>query len=311
MNLPMTRCILRLGLSAGLLALVGRVHPAEKVYSGPQPGEKTTAFKSLELRGERAGQERDIITEHHGAPTSLIFVHGIERSMAPLLTVLDEYGKQQQETLKTEFIFLSADRLASQQRLPLVGQSLRLQSPMSLSTDGAEGPGNYGLNKECLLTVIVAKDNNVTANFALVQPGMADAPKILAALASVSNDTNPPTAESLRERRGLGGTMERKPRPERTNATAAAANRPKDNLPGAAPTDEKLVGLLRRFIQKSNDEATVDKVLGEVSEYVRNDENLTRQALDGWTRVLHLKYGTDYAQTTGKAWLEKLKATQK
>ncbi len=49
--------------------------------------------------------------------------------------------------------FLSGDRLSSQRRLPLVGQSLRLQAPMSLSPDGTEGPGNYGLNKECLMAV--------------------------------------------------------------------------------------------------------------------------------------------------------------
>ena len=165
------------------LALLGSARSEEKVYSGPQPGEKTTPFKSVELRGEDAGKERDIIAEHQGARTTLIFVHGVERSMAPLLTVLDEYGQERKDVLKTEFVFLSGDRLSSQQRLPLVGQSLRLQSPMSLSADGAEGPGNYGLNKECLLTVIVARENRVAANFALVQPGLADAPKIISAIA--------------------------------------------------------------------------------------------------------------------------------
>ena len=111
-----------------LLALAGfrPATAADALYSGPQPGEKTTPFKSLELRGERAAQERNIIAEHQGAPTSLIFVHGIERSMAPLLTVLDEYGKERKDSLKTEFVFLSADRLASQQSVPLVVKSLKL-----------------------------------------------------------------------------------------------------------------------------------------------------------------------------------------
>ena len=84
-------------------------------------------------------------------------------------------------------------------------------------------------------------------------------------------------------------------------------NRVRDNLPGVAPTDEKLVGLLRRFIQQSNNDAAVDKVLAEVEEYVGGNEGLTRQAIDGWTRVLHLKSGTDYAQKAGQTWLEKLK----
>ena len=84
-------------------------------------------------------------------------------------------------------------------------------------------------------------------------------------------------------------------------------NRPRANLPGAAPTDEKLVGLLRRFIQHSNDDAAVDKVLAEVEKYVGGNENLTREAIDCWTRVLYLKYGTEYAQKAGQTWLEKLK----
>ena len=287
------------------LALLASARSEEKVYSGPQPGEKTTPFKSVELRGEDAGKERDIIAEHKGAPTTLIFVHGVERSMAPIMTVLDEYGQARKDVLKMEFVFLSGDRLSSQQRLPLVGQSLRLQSSMSVSADGAEGPGNYGLNKKCLMTVIVAAENKVRANFALVQPGLADAPKIIAAIAKLIGDTNPPAAEALRKRRGSGDArMEPGQQSERRREMT---NRPKDKLPGAAPTDEKLIGLLRRFIQKSNDDATVDKVLAEVEEYVRGNESLTRQSIDGWTRALHLKYGTEYAQKAGQTWLEKLK----
>jgi hypothetical protein len=133
-----------------------------------------------------------------------------------------------------------------------------------------------------------------------VQPGLADAPKIIAAIARVIGDTNPPAAEALRERRGAGNArMEPKER--------EMAGRPKGDLPGAAPTDDKLISLLRRFIQKSNEDATVDRILAEVEEYVRGNENLTRQAIDGWTRVLHLKYGTEYAQKTGQTWLEKLR----
>src|SRR5262245_49716274 len=91
--------------AAFLVALVGVAQ--SEVFSGPQPGEKTTPFKSVELRGDDAGKERDIIAEHKGAPTTLIFVHGIERSMAPLMTVLDAYGQERKDLLKTEFVFLS------------------------------------------------------------------------------------------------------------------------------------------------------------------------------------------------------------
>jgi hypothetical protein len=293
-----------------LVAATAETFGQDKVFSGPQPGEKTTPFKVVEVRGPKAGQERDPITENKGAATVLVFVHGIERSMTPILTVIDQYGTEKKAVLKTEFVFLSGDRVASEKQLPLVGQSLRLQSPMSLSLDGVEGPGNYGLNKSCLLTVVVAKENKATANFALVQPGIADAPRIIEAIAKVAGDTNPPTAEAFRTRRQElygGATTNRMGEAKRMAEARPKAAAAKQELPGAAPTDDKLLGLLRKFIQKANDDATVDGVLQEVQAYIKGNPELTKQAIDGWTRVIFLKYGTDYAQKTGQAMVEKLK----
>ena len=291
-------------LGAALVCIFAPAFARAEVFSGPQPGERTSPFKSIALRGDGAGQERDIIAEHRGAATTLVFVHGIERSMAPLIGVLDEYGKQRHDRLKTEFVFLSRDPIESRQRLPMVGQSLRLASPMSLSVDGIEGPGNYGLNKECLLTVIVARDDRVQTNFALVQPGIADAPGMIAAIAKVIGDESPPSVESLRQQRGLGQPGMRG---ERMREGPGIAPRPAGGLPGATPTDEKLVSLMRRFIQRTNDDATVDQVLRDVETHISGNPGLTQQAINGWTRVLHLKYGTEYAQRAGRAWLEKLK----
>jgi hypothetical protein len=186
-------------LAWGLLALPAQAQ--DRVFSGPQPGEKITPFRVLDVTGPNAGKELDYVSQFGGTPTVLVFVHALERSIVPLMTVIDEYGSGQKDRLKTLFVFLTADRVASEQRLPLVNRSLRMQSPLAISLDGAEGPGNYGLNKNCLLTIIVAKEDQVAAKFALVQPGIADAPKVLEAIARVIGDASPPTAEALRARR--------------------------------------------------------------------------------------------------------------
>jgi hypothetical protein len=186
-------------LAASLFVLVS-AHAADPVFSGPQQGEKTTPFKVIELTGANADKERDVIDDNKGAATVLVFMHGIERSMMPLLRVVDEYGALRKDSLKSEIIFLAADRLQGEQRVKAAAGSLKLQSRVGLSLDGAEGPGNYGLNKECLMTIVMAKDNTVTANFALGQPGIADAPKVLEALAKVCGDTMPPTLEELNQR---------------------------------------------------------------------------------------------------------------
>ena len=65
--------------------------------------------------------------------------------------------------------------------------------------------------------------------------------------------------------------------------------------------------MLRAFINRENDEAKVNRLVDEVRRYVKGNADLTRQAIDGWTRVLHLKYGTEYAQKAGQALVDELK----
>ena len=295
------------------LFLPALVRGENEVFSGPQVGENVTPFRVLGVTGPAAGKEREIWSGGDAKATVLVFVHGIERSIVPLLTVVDQYGHEKRESLATEFVFLSEDRAAGEKRLPLVGQSLRMQCPVSLSLDGPEGPGNYGLNKSCLMTIVVAKGSKATANFALVQPGIADAPAVVGAIAKACGDANPPTVEVLRELRqkaagGDGGRGEGRMQDRPPRSAPKGESTP--DLPGAAPTDAKLVALLRSFIQKSNAEADVDRIMREVEAYVKGDPGLTRQAVGGWTRVLHLKYGTDYAQKAGRDLVERLKKAQ-
>ena len=276
---------------------------ADAVFSGPQPGEKTSGFKVARIDGVATPTERDPIAENHGKPIALVFIHAIERSLVPLLRVVDEYGAQRKEHLRTEVIFLSGDRIEAENRIKAVKNSLRLKSNVGLSLDGVEGPGNYGLNKNCMMTIVVAKDNRVTGNFALVQPGIADGPKVLEALARVSGDTNTPTVEALLPKNNGEGM--------RRQAPARAEARPpggKDPFPGAVPPDEKLQGLLRRFIRPTNDDATVDRVLEEVKAHIKDDAGLRKQAIDGWVRVLHFgdRYGTDYSRKVGAEFLQGL-----
>jgi hypothetical protein len=326
--------------------LPSAVAAADPTFSGPQPGEKTTGFKVIEIGGGTDGTERDPVHENAGAPTALVFVHAVERSLVPLLRVIEQYGVERRERIKTEVIFLAADRRSGEERVRAVNGSLKLRARVGLSLDGAEGPGNFGLNKECMMTIVTAKDNVVTANFALVQPGIADAPKVIAALAKTCGDAEPPSLEALiamqpgnaRSRGGMTETAKRPPldlekldvaseeglrnsvaalkaevetlRRELAEARGEAAAKPKGPFPGAVPTDGKLVGLLREFIRPTNDNATADRVLAEVKAYIAGNADLKKQALDGWTRVLHFgeQYGTPYSRKIGQEFLDELKA---
>jgi hypothetical protein len=231
--------------------------------------------------------------------------------MAPLMRVIDKFGSQHKDQLKTDWVFLSDDPIASRQRLPQVARSLKIEGRLLLSSDGIEGPGNYGLNKECLLTIIAAKDNKVAANFALIQPGIADAEAVIGALSKLIELETPPTIASLTEDmrmaqeqgRGRGENMR-----QRGQNMRRGEGRPQGGeLPGAAPTDDRLVGYLRSFIQRTNSDERVDQVLNQVRDYIKDNNDLTKQAMNGWIRVLAVKYGTEYAQTKGAALVEELK----
>jgi hypothetical protein len=329
-----------------ILSLAASALPAaDPIFSGPQPGEKTTGFKVIEIGGGADGSERDPVRDNGGAPMVLVFVHTVERSLLPLLRVIEQYGVERRERIKTEVIFLAADRRSGEERVRAVNGSLKLRARVGLSPEGAEGPGNFGLNKECMMTIVMAKDDVVTGNFALVQPGIADAPKVIAALAKTCGDPEPPTVEALAAKfpgnaRGRGEVMEKAKRPpldlakldvgseeglrnsvaalkaevETLRRELAAARgepevRSKEPFPGAVPSDAKLAGLLREFIRPTNDDGTVDRVLAEVKAHIAGNADLKKQALDGWTRVLHFgnRYGTPYSRKIGQEFLDGLK----
>ncbi|QOV90589.1 hypothetical protein [Humisphaera borealis] len=309
--MPISRLLAAFGVVVSFVSTLAAT-AADPVFSGPQAGEKVSPFKIVDFVGGNAGKEREVVAAADETPVTIIFVHGIERSILPLLTTLDEYGHRRRETLRMVIVLLSGDRADAEKRLPAVNGSIKLHTPMALSVDGAEGPGNYGLNKACLMTVLVASKNIATANFALIQPGIADAPTVIKAMAAASGDGNPPTPEALQAERAkrtgaIGGMRRGATQPAVSQPASGPTTKPAAvHLPGAAPTDEKLMGLLRSFIQRANDDARVDQVVKEVEAYVKDDSALKKQAIDGWVRVLHLKYGTDYAQKAGKDLVDRL-----
>ena len=80
--------------------------------------------------------------------------------------------------------------------------------------------------------------------------------------------------------------------------------RPKKPLPGAVPTDGRLVSLLRQFIQKTNADADMDRVLAAMKKRAGEDADLLQQACEGLTRVISVNYGTPYAQKAGREFIK-------
>lgn len=253
----------------------------ESVFSGPQPGEKLPAFKAVGAYDEEA-KERDFIKHAGGKPTMIVFVHEVTRPSAALMRALSAYAaSRDKDGLKACFVWLTRDRTETVKFLKTARMSLGLKSEVLISLDGIEGPGAYGLNRKVGLTVLVAKEGKVTANFALIQPAVTDAPLIAEAICKAAGGKAP----NLKELETLAFPG-RKPatQPER---------------------DPALVGLLRRIINKDATPDDVKQAAESVEKHVGEKKDLQKQLGEIAAVVVQNKYGTEAAQKQMKVWADK------
>jgi len=171
----------------GLMAVLvsgGLVWSADdKIFSGPQTGEKLVSFKTIGVYGDQAGKDLDIIKEADGKPTLLIFMHKVTRPGAAVIRALSSYAaSRSKDGLKVYVVYLHEDKTKATDFLKTAEKSLGYKGTVSVSPDGVEGPGKYGLNSKVEITIIVAKEGKVTANFGLVQPSTKDTPDVAEAI---------------------------------------------------------------------------------------------------------------------------------
>ncbi len=173
-------------VTAILLAHAPRVFGAEEdaPFSGPQPGEKLPALEVVLAYGKEADQTVDFVEQAAGKPALLVIVNGSNRPAARLTRVLMNYAEMHQDKLFAGVVYLDKDRAAALQYLQEAVSWWQVGPPVGVSIDGGEGPGAYGLNRNVHVTVLFANKGQVTSNFALVQPGETDAPRILKDVAS-------------------------------------------------------------------------------------------------------------------------------
>ena len=255
----------------------------EQQFSGPQVDEPLVKFKARGVLADLEGKEFDLVSTADGKPIVLIFVHELTRpSAAVTRTVMNYVGKKAKEGLVGGVVFLSDDATAAEERIKRASHALP-KVPIGISVDGGEGPGAYGLNRNMTLTVLVGKENKVTANFALVQPSVqADAPKIGLAIALVMGKDETPTLEQMGAGRQYAGRDAR------------------------MKQDENLAPLLRAVIQKTASDQQVEKAAAAVEEYVAKNEAARKQVAEIANRIIKAgkleNYGTPKAQEYLTKW---------
>ncbi|HEY2783461.1 MAG TPA: hypothetical protein VGJ05_00675 [Fimbriiglobus sp.] len=255
------------------------------VYSGPQVGEKLPGFKVKGVFGDAAGKELDFVKSADGKPIVLVFVHDLNRMSLSLTRTLTAYtAGRAKDGLHTGVVWLTDDVTEAENTLKRVKQALAKDAPLGISPDGKEGPGSYGLNRAMTLTILVGKDNKVTANFALVQPSLqADLPKILDAVVKVAGGKAPKIEDLMPNMAARDGRA-----------------RP------AAALDAKVRELLGPVIRLNAKSEDVEKAAKAVEDYAKSHEafkkDIGRRAniiIDGGKLE---NYGTPKAQEYLKKW---------
>ena len=269
-----------------LLAFPVTLLADDTIFSGPQVGEKLPPFNAQGVFGDLEGKDIDLITRAGGKPVVLVFVHQRTRPAFGLTNTIMKFAATRNEQgLVSGVVFLSADPTATAEWMNRVKQHFPAGVTHAISTDGVEGPGSYGLNRNVTLTVLVGNEGKVTANFALVQPSLpADGPKILKAIVEVTGGGKVPSIDDLA---GPRYQDQRQMRRDEQN-------------------DPELAPLLRAVINKQASEDEVAKAVVAVEEYVAKHEIARRQLGRITNTVVNSgklsNYGTEAAQEQLKRW---------
>lgn len=268
-------CLL-MGLAAGF------TRADEPVFSGPQVGERLPEFKVRGAFDDDAGKDLDFVARAAGKPLVLVFIHDATRPSISMTRILSAYAlTRAKDGLASGVVWLDDDVSAAESALKRMRHALAPGAPTGISLDGREGPGNLGLNRNVMLTIVVAKENRVTANFALVQPSIqADLPKILQAIADVVGGAPP----KLEELPGVAEMM-----------------RPR----GAGEPDPELRNLLRPLIRKEASPSEVEAAGRKVEQYIAEHEPARQEIGRIASTIVSSGKLTDYGTEPAQRFLQK------
>ena len=267
-----------------------------EVFSGPQPGERVPPLTVRNVFEDPA-VDFDPVANAKGGPLLLVFVHKRERPAFGLMRTLLQYSQtRKKDGLQTTAVFLTGDLTETANWMRRIRNYFPKGAAVAVSPDGIEGPGSFGLNRDVTLTVLVAKQGRVTANFALVQPSLqADGPKIAKAIVDVLGGGDVPDLSKF-----SGQRMQQMRRDGGRNAGGRGDEQ-----------DPKLTGMLRQLIQKDASAEQVAAAAKDLNAYLDKNEAARKRVGEIANRIIDAgkleNYGTQAAQEHLKEWAKKFK----
>lgn len=158
----------------------------EQLFSGPQAGEKLLPFQVVGVEGDLNEQEFDPLAKVKGKTHLLVFMdeNGVGvRGMFGFVRALDAIRAKTDRKIHLTTVFLGDDPSSLTRFIGRFSKQLSKSATIGVSPDGRDGPGNYGLDRNIAMTVLVAHDGVVTHNFPMPQSMLYPDPHLLGALA--------------------------------------------------------------------------------------------------------------------------------
>jgi len=257
----------------------------EAVFSGPQTGEPLVPFEVRSLLGANAGESMDYVTKAMGKPLLLVFVHDVNRQSIAMVRNLTSYSaKRNSDELQTGVIMLNDDANEAEKNFQRMKHAFTADTATGVSLEGREGPGSYGLNRLVTLTILLAKDDKVVANYALVQPSLqVDLPKIVKSITDLIGGPTPALEE-------LVGKETMRMIQGENKGTAAAPD---------------VSGLVRPLIQKNKTDEQVTELANKIENAMKDDEAIRREIYRIATAVTGGGKLSDYGTAKAQDYLSK------
>lgn len=153
-----------------------------QVDSGPKPGSKVEGLKVFAATGESSGEELDFAAQQKDKQTIYAFVQADkwDRPVARYLKTIDEALAKSHPDVQVIAVWLTGDVEKAKAYLPKAQESLKMaQTIFAVHPGDNSGPAGWGINDQAHITVVVAKDAKVTANFAYRSVNETDSPALL------------------------------------------------------------------------------------------------------------------------------------
>ncbi|MEZ6058491.1 MAG: hypothetical protein R3C01_17455 [Planctomycetaceae bacterium] len=178
--------MMRLFLTALMICVCGSLPTVRAdVESGPAAGSTVKELKVYAVTGEAAGKEINATEARGEKPTLFLFIPADKwgRPTARLMRELDGKVKETAEGGAVVAVWLTSDVDATKEYLPKAQQSLKLENTaLTVDATNPTGPGDWGINTDADVTVVVTLGGKVTKSFGYSSPNETLAKEVLATL---------------------------------------------------------------------------------------------------------------------------------